>query len=79
MMLLMRTTIDLPDDLHEITRAIAHDSQQTLSETVAGLLRRALEAPSTSAIEDDELTGMPLIRLGRPITTDDVRAVDDDW
>ena len=74
----MRTTIDLPDDLHEIMRAIAHDSRQTLSETVASLLRRALAVGQTVEIGHDELTGMPLIRLGRPITTDDVRAIEDE-
>ncbi|HEY5727156.1 MAG TPA: antitoxin, partial [Acidimicrobiia bacterium] len=33
----MRTTIDLPDDIHRIARAIAVDSDRSLSETVTML------------------------------------------
>ncbi|MDT5282152.1 MAG: hypothetical protein QOJ20_3347, partial [Mycobacterium sp.] len=33
----MRTTIDLPDDLHKQARAIARDTHRTLSETVVDL------------------------------------------
>jgi hypothetical protein len=36
---LLRTTIDLPDDLHQIAMSIARDKSQTLSETVAELIR----------------------------------------
>ncbi|MEO7195596.1 MAG: antitoxin [Pseudonocardiaceae bacterium] len=75
----MRTTIDLPDDLHRIAMSLARDTGQTLSQTVAALLRRALERPSPLECYADERTGFPVIRLGgAPITVDDVRALDDD-
>ncbi|MGH3828325.1 MAG: antitoxin [Pseudonocardiaceae bacterium] len=75
----MRTTIDLSDDLHRIVMSLAHDTRQTLSQTVATLLRRALERPSPLACYADERTGFPVIRLGgAPITVDDVRALDDE-
>lgn len=35
----MRTTVDLPEDIHRIAGAIARDSGTTLSETIARLLR----------------------------------------
>ena len=38
----VRTTIDLPDDLHKQAQAIARDTHCTLSETVADLIRRGL-------------------------------------
>ncbi len=44
----MRTTIDLPADLH-------HQAMSTRS----------------------AVTGLPVIRLGTPITSDDVRALED--
>jgi predicted transcriptional regulator len=35
----VRATIDLPDELHEQAQAIARDTQRTLRETVADLVR----------------------------------------
>ena len=46
----VRTTIDLPDDLHKQAQAIARDTHRTLSETVADLVRRGLRAGSTTAL-----------------------------
>jgi hypothetical protein len=73
----MRTTIDLPDDLHRQAVSIARDSSRTLSETVADLLRRALGHGQPQAVFRSPSTGLPVIRLGTPITTDDVRALED--
>lgn len=74
----MRTTIDLPEDLHRIATAISRDQGTSLSETVAQLLRRALGTPGAARISVSERTGLEVISLGRTITTDDVRALDDD-
>jgi hypothetical protein len=75
----VRTTIDLPDDLHRITMSLARDTAQTLSQTVAALLRRALERPEPVECYIDSRTGFPVMRLGgTPITVEDVRALDDE-
>jgi hypothetical protein len=75
----MRTTIDLPEDLHRQARAIAHDKRWTLSEAVAWLMRRGLKAKDQSnEIQTDPLTGFPMISVGRIITTEDVKALEDD-
>ncbi|HEU0087101.1 MAG TPA: antitoxin [Pseudonocardiaceae bacterium] len=75
----MRTTIDLPEDLHRIAMSIARDTGQTLSQAVATLLRRALEHSPPREVYTDSRTGFPVIRLGgAPITTEDVRALDDE-
>jgi len=74
----MRTTIDLPDDLHRVARAIARDQGTSISEAVAQLLRRAIGVPGLASVSVSERTGLDVIRLGRTITTDDVRALDDD-
>lgn len=74
----MRTTVDLPEDLHEIAKSIARDRSQTMSEAVVDLIRRGLggtaAAPGMTAHPD---TGFPTIGLGRSITTEDVRAAED--
>ena len=74
----MRTTIDLPDDLHRQAQAIARDTARTLSETVADLLRRGLSGGGASEPSTSKLTGLPIVHLGRVITTEEVRSLDDD-
>lgn len=74
----MRTTIDLPDDLHRRTQSIARDTSRSLSATVADLLRRGLGETRATEISRSERTGLPLVRLGTIITSDDVRALEDD-
>ncbi|MDQ6724798.1 MAG: antitoxin [Actinomycetota bacterium] len=75
----MRTTIDLPDDLHQAAMLIARDRHQTLSRTVASLLRSALAGEHHhTTIEIDADSGLPTVRVGRGITAEDVAAVDED-
>lgn len=75
----MRTTIDLPEDLHRIAVSIARDTGRSLSQTVAELLRRALGQTVRAERYTDPRSGFPVVRLGGPpITVDDVRALDDD-
>lgn len=75
----MRTTIDLPDDLYRTAVSIARDRQQTLSRTVADLLRQAIipaRARETLPIDPD--TGFPLVRVRARVSDVDVaRAVQD--
>lgn len=77
-MRVMRTTIDLPDDLHALARSIARDRGESLSETVAALIRRGLGQRNTTEVERSELTGLPIVRVGRTVTLDDVRSLDDE-
>jgi Arc/MetJ family transcription regulator len=74
----VRTTIDLPDDLHQRALAIARDTSRTLSETVADLLRRALEGGKKVEMSRSARTGLPVIHLGSVVTTEDVRSIEDD-
>lgn len=75
----MRTTIDLPADLHRAAVLIARDRRQTLSRTVSDLLRLALAGDLREpAVEIDRETGLPLIRVGRRVTADDVQSAQAD-
>lgn len=76
----MRTTIDLPEDLHKIATSIARDQGTSLSETVAQLMRRGLgDGPSlTPYFSISPVTGLSVLHLGRVITSEDVRALEDD-
>ena len=74
----MRTTIDLPDDLLAQAVAIARDTHQSLSQAVASLIRRGLGSGSPGEVVTSERTGLPVVHLGRTITTEDVRQLEDD-
>jgi predicted transcriptional regulator len=74
----MRTTIDLPDDLHRQAVSIARDTSRSLSETVADLMRRGLSQGLRQEIARSAVTGMPTVHLGTVITTDDIRELEDE-
>jgi hypothetical protein len=75
----MRTTIDLPDDLHRAITLIARDRNQTLSRTVASLIRSALaDEPDGATIVIDPETGLPTVHVEGPVTPADVAAADED-
>ncbi|MEE8600716.1 antitoxin [Euzebya tangerina] len=75
----MRTTIDLPEDLHGRAKAIARDSGITLSEAVAMLLRRGLTATGEARGIRTDGRGWPVVDAGRPVTSEDVRELDEEW
>lgn len=75
----MRTTIDLPDDVHRAAMQVARDRHQTLSRTVASLLRAALSGEQhLRPIEVDPDTGLPTLHVSGRITAEDVAAATDD-
>jgi phosphoribosylcarboxyaminoimidazole (NCAIR) mutase len=73
----MRTTIDLPADLHDLARQLAHENNQSMSEVVVALARAGLHSRVPSSIATST-RGMPVVSVGRPITAEDVRSLDDE-
>ena len=74
----MRTTIDLPPELHALTTALARSSRRTLSETVSSLLREALHEPGEAELRRDPVTGLLVLHTGRRLTSEDVADLLDD-
>ncbi len=75
----VRTTVDLPDDVHSVVSRLARDRGQSLSRTLADLVRLGLAPAPDQPLEVDPVTGLGLVRIGRRITSEDVAAaVDDD-
>ncbi len=74
----VRTTIDLPDDLHRQAQAIARDTRRSLSETVADLVRRGLGPGRATELSTDPRTGLPVVSIGTIVTSEDVRSLEDD-
>ncbi len=75
---LMRTTIDLPEDLHRVLTAVARDQGRTLSRAVAAVLRQTLMPEEPVRIDIEARTGLPVVRLGRVVTQEDVRSLEDE-
>lgn len=74
----MRTTVDLPDDLHKQALSIARDTSRTLSEIVAELMRRGLGEGVRPAASRSLRTGLPVVTVGNVIKTENVRWLEDD-
>lgn len=74
----MRTTIDLPVDLLQRARAIARDTSRSLSEVVTDLVRRGLEPGATPSPARSPRTGLPVVSIGRVVTSEDVRSLEDE-
>ena len=84
----VRTTLDIPDDLHRIATSLARHNGRSLGQVVAELMRRGLEVPAAGGGRMGEpaavyaispVTGLPVV-LGasRPITDEDVKALEDE-
>lgn len=79
----MRTTIDIPERDHRIFMGLARAQGSSLSQVVVELARRGLRAPAGVGEEApryqvDPETGLAVFCSGRPITIEDVKALEDE-
>jgi hypothetical protein len=75
----MRTTVDLPPAVHRRARELAKQRGVSMSAVLADLATRGLaqiETPVT--LTEDPRTHLPVLRIGRSITSEDVAALLDD-
>ncbi len=76
----MRTTVDLPPDLHALARELAHQQKKTMSQVITDCVRSALGiAPEEAPRVETTPSGWPIVKLGRPVTAEDVRSLEDEW
>jgi len=75
----MRTTVDLPPEVHDRAKRIADDRRQSLSATLADLTIRGLASLGEPAkVSTDPVSGLPTLTLGHRVTASDVAEVLDD-
>lgn len=72
----VRTTIDLPDDLHALARQLAHDTGRSMSDVIAELVRLGVRGGDVEVRTSRR--GLPVVSVGRSVTVEDVRSLDDD-
>lgn len=69
----MRITVDLPPAVHRQARELAAQRGASLSSVVADLAARGLsQLDRPVAITTDERTGLPVLSVGRPVTSREV-------
>jgi hypothetical protein len=75
----MRTTVDLPPAVHRRARELAAERGQSLSSVIADLTVRGLaQLDARVELSTDARTGLPVLSLGRRITSAEVADVLDD-
>ncbi len=79
----MRTTIDIPEREHAMFMGLARARQTTLGKLLVELAQRGLKASargmsSKGAYNINPETGLPLFRSGKPVTLDEVKALEDE-
>jgi len=66
----MRTTVDLPPEVHDRAKRLASERRQSLSATLADLTIRGLASLGEPArVSTDPVSGLPVLSLGRRVTT----------
>ncbi len=78
----MRTTIDIPERQHALFTSLARNQRTSLGKLLVDLAERGLRAPSSMAeaapdYAIDPETGLGVFRSGRPVTIEDVKALED--
>lgn len=73
----MRTTLDLPDDVHALVRELAHQQGKSMGQVVAELIMAA-RPPADRSVATTGARGFPVVSVGHPVTIDDVASLDDE-
>jgi hypothetical protein len=73
----VRTTLDISDEAYYIAKAIARDQNRSLGRVVGDLILQSSKGEKGSSIKMSDY-GFPTFRCTRPVTTEDVKALDDE-
>ncbi|MDZ7639696.1 MAG: hypothetical protein U5J83_15835 [Bryobacterales bacterium] len=74
---IVRTTLDIPDEPYYIAKTIARDRNRSLGNVVGDLILEAACGKRTATMEMSDY-GFPTFRCARPVTSEDVKALEDD-
>lgn len=74
---IVRTTLDISDEAYYIAKAIARDQNRSLGRVVGDLILQSSKGAKGASIKMSEY-GFPIFRCTRPVTSEDVKAIDDD-
>ncbi|MCC6368906.1 MAG: antitoxin [Bryobacterales bacterium] len=73
----MRTTVDIPDEPYHLAKAIARDRNRSLGQVIGDLILQAAHSAKGATIEMSDY-GFATFRCTRPVTSEDVKALEDE-
>ncbi len=73
----VRTTLDITDEAYFIAKAIARDQNRSLGRVVGDLILQASKGGTGASITMSDY-GFPTFRCARPVSSEDVKALDDE-
>ena len=73
----VRTTLDISDEAYYIAKSIARDQNRSLGRVVGDLILQSSKGAKGSSITMSDY-GFPTFRCTRPVTTEDVKSLDDE-
>ena len=73
----VRTTLDIPDESYYIAKAIARERNLNLGQVVGDLILRAAHGAKGAAIQMSDY-GFPTFHCTRTVTSEDVKALEDE-
>lgn len=74
---LVRTTLDISEEAYYLAKAIARDQNRSLGRVVGDLILQSTKSAKDASIKMSDY-GFPIFRCARPVTSEDVRALDDE-
>ena len=74
---IVRTTLDISDEAYYLAKAIARDQNRSLGRVVGDLILQSVKNSSGASITMSDY-GFPTFRCARPVSTEDVKALDDE-
>ena len=74
---LVRTTLDIADEAYYIAKAIARDQNRSLGRVVGDLILQTAKGKKDASITMSDY-GFPTFRCSQLVTTEDVKALDDE-
>ena len=75
---MMRTTLNLPDDVYEIARSLAHSKNVSLGEAVADLVRAGLRPSAPERRHGGRFPQFSVSRDAPPITLEHTLELEDE-
>ncbi len=73
----VRTTLDISDEAYYFAKALARDRNRSLGRVVGDLILQSAKGAKGASIEMSDYD-FPTFRCARPVTTEDVKALDDE-
>ena len=73
----VRTTLDISDEAYYLAKAIARDQNRSLGRVVGDLILQSSKGAKGGPIKMSDY-GFPTFHCARPVTTEDVKALDDE-